>query len=83
MSLGKGIVCVMKINFAHLFVKLPQLRDLCSLCVKMPPVTTSLTTQTVKGSAILVRALSNDTTSELASLSSHYPFNAECQAGKL
>jgi len=38
---------------------------------------------TQKIEAIPLNALPNETTSELVGFSSHYPFNAERQAGKL
>jgi len=37
----------------------------------------------LKVEATLLSALPKDTTNELAGLSSHYPFNAESQVGKL
>jgi len=67
----------------HLFVKVPRPGDSEGsflVRVELPPVTTSLTT---KGRAIPLSALPQDTTSELAGLSSHYPLFAEREAGKL
>jgi len=66
-------------SFARLFVKLPWPGD--------SEVTFSTTcyyqSNLSKVEAILLSALPKDTTSELTGLSSHYPFNAERQAGKL
>jgi len=57
-----------------------QRRDLFGR-VKLPSVTTSLTTQKVD--AISLSALPKDITNQLAGLFSPYLFNAERQAGKL
>jgi len=71
----------LKINVGlgpHLFVKVPRPGDskvpLCGLRVKLPPVTTSLTTAHSKVVAIPLSALPKDTTSELAAYLHTYPF---------
>jgi len=69
----------------HLFVKVPRPgdsgRDLFGLPVKLPPLYYQSNHSKVE--AIPLNAFPKNTTSKLAGLSSHYPFNAERQAGKL
>jgi len=70
--------------FAHLLAKLPQPGDsqvTFSVCHLL--LTYQFNHSNVEVEAILLSALPKDTTSELVGLFSHYPFNAECQAGKL
>jgi len=84
-------------SFAHLFAKLYRLGDsivtFLVFQVKLPSVTTSLTTQTVKDKGKLIKCLAqlpnyqgHQANLPAQSLSSYYPFfcfNAERQAGKL
>jgi len=76
--------CTLYLVLAHLFVKVPRPGDskvtfsvFESSCHPLFQFNHS------KAEAIPLRALPKDTTSELASLSSHYSFNAERQVGKL
>jgi len=61
-----------------LFVNVPRVGDsertFFGLRVKLPSVTTSLKVEGRKVEAIQLSAFPKDTTSELAGLSSHYPF---------
>jgi len=79
------LFCFSVCNFAkvYLFANLPQPGDNKMTFVSSNQVTTCYS-QSIhsKVEVIPLSALPKDTTSELASLSSRYPFNAECQVRK-
>jgi len=76
------------LSLAHVFVKVAYLNQETSkesFRCSIQAATCSVTTQSnhSKVDGIQLSALPRDTTSELDGLYSHYPFNAESQAGNL
>jgi len=68
---------------AHLFVKILRPGESKGTLIFKSDATSYYHSNHSKAEAIPLSALPKDTTSELAYLFSHFPFNAERQAGKL